>query len=569
MEVILGLRREQVIGTRMYDFLPDAERARLRGTVDRRQKGLLEKSRYTLTQPDGSPVHAVIETYPVYDRESRYIGAVATVSDETEKEKALQSLRVSEARMRAIFEGSTIGLAFGDMNGGFVECNAAFAQILGYTTQELRGMAVPDVTHPDDLKEDHRLFSEVLAGSRRSYAIDKRFVHKDGHIIWGHVEVSLVRDEEGTPLFPIAIVQDVTERQHALESLKESELRYRSLFAGMMNGVAYCCMIYENGLPVDFVYLVVNAAFGALTGLHDVVGKRVTEVIPGIAATNQELLAMYGRVATTGQPETAEVFVPLLNMWFTISAYSLDKDHFVAVFDVITERKLAEEKLKNSLEQMRMLEARLERSREEERRTISREVHDELGQVLTALRLDLMKMKKHATPGDAASEATIESALALNDSAIRSVQDISARLRPGLLDDIGLVAAIEWQTEEFQKRTGIACELDLPKHDPAIDADRSTTVFRILQETLTNVARHAKAQSVAVSFAEREGALTLIITDDGIGIPDGKANAPTSFGLLGIRERLRPHGGQLTLTPGPRGGTVVHVTLPGKAGSVA
>ncbi len=220
------------------------------------------------------------------------------------------------------------------------------------------------------------------------------------------------------------------------------------------------------------------------------------------------------------------------------------------------------ETLRVSMGQLRLLAARIESVREEERKAISHEVHDELGQVLTALKMDFMTLKHASGPENKDNSTRLSAITTMIDNAIVIVQDVSARLRPGMLDYLGLLAAAEWQTEEFQKRSGISCSLRLPDHDLEIDDDRSTVLFRILQETLTNVARHAQAKHVTVSLVDSKNEIIMTILDDGIGISDEQVRNPKSLGLLGMRERLHPFQGSFSIQRGANGGTEVRVQLP-------
>jgi PAS domain S-box-containing protein len=230
----------------------------------------------------------------------------------------------------------------------------------------------------------------------------------------------------------------------------------------------------------------------------------------------------------------------------------------------ITERKEAEEHLRVSREQLRQLAARYQSVREAERHRIARDIHDDLGQQLTVLKIDLFHIAKElsAKPASRKIVSRIKSTMGLVDSTIESVRRISAELRPSVLDDLGLAAAIEWQLQQFQSRTRIRCSFHRPDDDLPLELDRSTGVFWIFQEVLTNVARHANARELKVAIKREDGALVLDVQDDGRGITRKQIADPTSLGLLGMRERALGLGGELSVR-GVRGkGTRVSLRVP-------
>jgi signal transduction histidine kinase len=234
---------------------------------------------------------------------------------------------------------------------------------------------------------------------------------------------------------------------------------------------------------------------------------------------------------------------------------------FEALERELAERKQAESALKHSQEQLRALSFHLQSVREEERTLIAREIHDELAQVLTALKMDCSWVDSRV-PQSPELRQKLESMSQLIDQTVTTVHRISSQLRPGLLDNLGLIAAIEWQAQEFQERTGIECDLRLPADDLVLDEERATAIFRIFQETLTNVARHAQATRVKIKLIEKVGKLVLRVSDNGRGIPPEQITDPMSLGLIGIRERVYPWGGAVKIKGMRDRGTTVSVTLP-------
>jgi signal transduction histidine kinase len=219
-------------------------------------------------------------------------------------------------------------------------------------------------------------------------------------------------------------------------------------------------------------------------------------------------------------------------------------------------------KWESSLAQMRALAGRLQTVREEERARAARDIHDELGYALAAIKLEFTALLRDLPLDEGPVGQRSQSILELLDAAIQSTRRVATELRPGMLDDLGLVDAVEWLAEEFQARTGTKVKITLPEVDLAIDRERATALFRILQEALTNVAKHANATQVSIRLAEEAGILTLEIHDNGQGITAEQLSAINSLGILGMRERSLLLGGELTVSGVPAFGTTVTVRIP-------
>lgn len=226
------------------------------------------------------------------------------------------------------------------------------------------------------------------------------------------------------------------------------------------------------------------------------------------------------------------------------------------------QQKSVEKELRRSQEQLRNLSSRLHSMVEEERTRISREIHDELGQLLTILKMELSWLKKRLPKKETLLRDRTKSMAKLVDTTVQTLRKISTELRPGVLDDLGLTAAIEWQVQEFQSRTGMRCHFIVRPEEILLDPDRSTAVFRIFQETLTNIVRHANADEVAILLEKTEENLILEVKDNGRGITQSQITNSKSLGLLGIRERALLWGGTVQINGVPGKGTIITVQIP-------
>jgi PAS domain S-box-containing protein len=281
---------------------------------------------------------------PIRDEKGEMLGVVLVFRDVTERVRAAEQLRAREEMLRAILATSPVGIVL-TRDKRIKWANGAWAQMFGFASEREYLDQPTSVMHSS--QESYENVRNILYEHVKSGQVAQADAHgrrKNGEILETFIRSSLL-DPSDPSKGTISVITDISERKKAEESMRESEERYRSLFENMIEGFSYCKMLFENGQPHDFIYLAVNDAFEKQTGLKDVAGKMVSEVIPGIRQTDPDLFKIYGRVAMTGQPESFEMFVEALQMWFWVSAYSPKSEHFVAVFDVITDRKRAEEQV--------------------------------------------------------------------------------------------------------------------------------------------------------------------------------------------------------------------------------
>jgi PAS domain S-box-containing protein len=349
-EAFFGKRMEEILGKTDYDFV-DREQADFFRAHDRlamERGGPSINDEWVTFASDGH--RELLETIktPMRNVSGETLGVLSIARDVTRSRADQERLR----KLSMAIEQNTVAVIIANREGYIEYINPRFTEITGYGAEEVLGqnprILKSWVTPPEVY---HQLWTTILGGQVWRGELQNR--RKSGDIYWATLSISPILDESGSITHFVALQEDITGRMRMGEQLQESEEQYHSLFKNMLNGFALCRMIYDDqGRGEDFVYLAVNHAFETLTGLKDVQGKRVSEVIPGIQESNQDLLDLYGRVARTGVPESCETYVKSLDMWFSISVYSPKPDHFVAMFDVITERKRAEAAVKAQLNEL-------------------------------------------------------------------------------------------------------------------------------------------------------------------------------------------------------------------------
>ncbi len=527
-------------------------------------RGVLRGFEYEVYRKDGSTIWISESVRAVRNDRGQIQYYEGTIKDITERKRAEEA----HTRLAAIVECSydaVISVA----HGCITSWNPAAERLLGYSAEEILGKPVSLLAPPGRAGEVERILGMVLQGERL-HDVETERVRKDGGAVNVSLTVFPVKNMAGRITGASAIVRDITERKRAEEE-RQKLVKDRLLLLESTGEGIY-------GIDLEGRCTFMNRAAGKMLGYRpeDLLGKRMHDVIhharsDGSRYPIEECRIYQSFRSGEGCQVDDEVLWRKDGTAFPVDYSSspvMEQDAIVGAvvtFTDITERKRSEEQLQRTLGELRTLSRRLDVVREEERTRIARELHDELGVRLTCLKLDLARLQSlmggSLFPREKMEEK-VRSMTAEVDSTIASVQRLVVELRPGILDDLGLVAAIEWQCQDFEQRSGTRCICKASKEEIDLDRAHATAAFRICQEALTNVARHAKATSVRVLIEQVNGELLLEIQDDGQGIGTEQLTDSAWLGLLGMRERARGLGGRLEIAARLGKGTTVTLRLP-------
>jgi signal transduction histidine kinase len=307
-----------------------------------------------------------------------------------------------------------------------------------------------------------------------------------------------------------------------------------------------------------------NGAPSALLEQNSV-ASNVHDLLPSDAGRILMRLVRKAIAASAAQICELNLQVNGRNALFQVQVVPYTDHGALTVIHDISERRRTEKELRRSQRQLRELTDHLQSAREEERTRIARDIHDQMGQSLTALKIDLACLRAHLNGDSRRVEEDLAGMTTSVEAIIRSVQDIAAQLRPRILDDFGLSAAVEWQVKKFSERTGVRCTCTVPAEELQVENQAATALFRILQEALTNVARHAHASNVSVRLEEQKDWTSLEILDDGRGVQEPDTCHPFALGVIGMQERARSLDGNASVTSRLTGGTRVWVRVPAQS----
>ena len=466
-----------------------------------------------------------------------------------------ENLRASDDRFRGTLEQAAVGIAHATLDGQFQQINQRFCKIIGYARDELIHMSYQEITFHDDLGKDIHYMQQLLAGEISTFSTQKRFVRKDRSLVWVNLTFSLLCDAKGASKYTIGVIEDITERKHA-EALAQQ-------FGNLLQNSFDEIYIFD-ACSLHFLLVSEGAEKNMGYSFDELNQLTPLELCPLFTKESFEQL-----VAPLGSGEQQSLFFETVFRRKNGTAYPVemrlqfmesDFPVYMAVVQDTTERKYSEHQLHN-------LSAHLQTVREEEKASVAREIHDNLGSTLTALKMDVYWLADELSTN---KEATlllehVESMSQLLDNAVAVTRRVITDLRPTILDDLGLQAALEWQAEQFQKRTGVQCWVTCIENEGCkgeLDKIQTINLFRIFQESLTNVARHSGASMVEVELHYEDEEVVLTISDNGCGLPEGHTIAKTSYGMLGMRERAEQLGGRFDFYGPPGGGFSITVILP-------
>lgn len=491
----------------------------------------------------------------------RFRKAMGVVQDITDRKKDEQVILQSQERYRKAQSQGKLGHWELDL-----PTMALYLSDEIYSIYDLQAGSMADgintfltVVHPED-REAFTTEMDAVLKRQKKMDLVHRIVRKDGRIQYVHEIAELEKDAMGQPTRLVGMAQDVTDQQLADENLRRSEHKYRLLFENNPMPMWMTSIPELNILDVNESalrqYGYTREEFLRLNSMD----LRPTEDTEPVFTETEHAAPAAGTSLQWRhkKKDGSIIYVEVFNYQIIYEG----KPVWLGLSIDITEKTKAEGLLKKSYEDIRELASHLQDVREEERASMAREIHDELGQQLTGLKMDISWLARKKDIDAAQRDKKMKEILTFIDGTVNTVRKLSAELRPSILDDLGLVEALEWWSNEFEKRAGITCQFQRPEYPVEVPPKLAVGLFRIYQESLTNVARHANASKVISRLEAEDHQLILKITDDGKGFDTSTIGQKKTLGLLGMRERTLIMGGKYDIKSAPGKGTTVTIAAP-------
>jgi len=518
------------------------------------------KEEYRFKKGDGEIRYAYTILDAIFEN-GRFRKAMGVVQDITERKKAEEILLQSQARYRKAQSQGKLGHWELDLANMSLYLSDEIFSIYNLQPDSMTDGfdSLMEIIHPDDKAFFAKEMDAVLK-SQKKMDIVHRIVRKNGDMLYIHEIAELEKNELGQPFRLIGMAQDITDQKMADEKLRRSEHKYRLLFEN--NPMP----MWMSSIP-ELNILDVNESALKQYGYTREEFLRLNSMDLRPAEDNELLFMDAGQNATTSgtslqwrhkKKDGTIIYVEIFNYQIIYEG----KPVWLGLSIDITEKTKAEALLKKSYEDVRQLASHLQNVREEERAHMAREIHDELGQQLTGLKMDISWLVRKKDLDENLRDKKMKEVLTFIDGTVNTVRKLSAELRPSILDDLGLVEALEWWSNEFEKRAGITCNFQRPEYPLEVPSSLAIGLFRIYQESLTNVVRHAEATKVFARLEAENHQLILKITDDGKGFDTSNIGHKKTLGLLGMKERTLMMGGSYEIKSQPGKGTTVTIAAP-------
>ena len=557
---LLGLPIEQVIGQSAARLLWDDQESFQRLLTDA-LKGNASKAGMNLETADGRRIPIQISLKRTQTDESAVLSMVVT--DLSEARRREESLRESERVFTTLANHVPQLVWMCTPDGLNIYFNTRWTNYTGLTLEESLGRGWNTPFHPNDKQAAWDAWNHAVE-SGETYRVESRLRAADGGYRWFLMRGEPLKDAEGNIVRWFGTCTDIEDMKQAEQEQRVQRRIIEEIVQNLPCGVALV-----RGR--DLTYQLVNPAYQTFAPGAAMLGRSLEEVWPESHPLFSERCRS---VLETGEPfhiEDEEIMLrrpndgPLEFACYSWSAHRFslpgaDEDGILITVWDTTPRKLTERALHLQSSQLRALSERMHKVREEDRRNIARDLHDRLGQILTAIKMDLSWIARHEAKQQDGIDDRLARSINLISEGSQVVRKICQGLRPPVLDDLGLAAAIESEANEFISLSGIPCVVSAPDGDLSLDGEVSITLFRIFQECLTNVMRHSEAHSVRVSLERKEARIRLEVADDGKGFQESASYG--SLGLLGMKERAQSCGGKLTIATSPGAGTTVTVSVP-------
>lgn len=548
---IFGYAHDEMLDNfRAADVVYELDRQLVSDTVYQRLGGKKVSSNYQFrgVKKDGTIIN--VEVFGTTAIQGGKTVTIGTLLDISERKKIEWDLVESENRLRTILDNEPECVKILNKKGELIDMNpAGLAMIEAEDLQAVKGKSVVDLVNMPYREAFRRLILNVFKGIEGKLEFQITGIKGSVRLLETHAVP--LRNSQNNIISLLGVTRDITEQKAANENFiklqKEKEAVLNRISDKMVS------------VDADWRYTFLNDA--ALEehplGREKTLGKIIWDIHPEMIGTVFQ--EKYQEAMLTKKAIEIESYYKPFDIWFAAKVYPSD-DGLTIFYQDVSQRKKIQEQLKNYTKKLQDLTVHLQNIREEERAALSRELHDELGQQLTAIKMDLSWLNKRTESRELIEK--IEEMMLVTNDAVSTVRRINSDLRPTLLDDLGLFAALEFQANEFEKRYDISCKLKFEMEEPPLEEKSAIAIFRIFQETLTNVAKHAKATQVQATISKTGRQLELAVTDNGQGFNKQDVGKIKSFGLLGMTERAMMMNGNIDVDTIPGKGTTLRLSVP-------